>query len=155
MAQTTIRQLLDKYWNCETSPEEEQFLTGYFSGDSVPEEWRKYQVLFAWKKTQTLVKATPKLKAELGRQPFVAQFYSVVKIAASVLLIMTIGIGFYTHYRQVQWMDKVFSETYSDPADALRDTQNAIEKVSSVLNLMQEQKSDMEETDFSPNDSVQ
>jgi hypothetical protein len=155
MAQTTIRQILDKYWNCETSPEEEQFLTAYFSGDSVPEEWKKYRVLFAWKKTQTSIKAAPELKAELGKQPLVTQFYSVVKIAASVLLIMTIGIGFYTHYRQVQWMDKVFSETYSDPADALRDTKNAIEKVSSVLNLMQERKSDMEETNSLSNDSIE
>jgi hypothetical protein len=155
MTETTIRQLLDKYWNCETSPEEEQFLTAYFSGDSIPEEWKKYRALFAWKKMQKLVKAAPELKVEIGRQPVVTQFYSVVKIAASVLLVMTIGIGFYTHYRQMQWMDKVFSETYSDPADALRDTKNAIEKVSSVLNLMQEQKSDPEETDSLSNNSIE
>lgn len=155
MIRTTIRQLLDKYWNCETSPEEEQFLTSYFSGDSVPEEWKKYQVLFAWKKAQASVKAAPGLKAESGRKPIVTRIYSAIKIAASVLLIMTAGIGFYTHYRQVQWMDKVFSETYSDPADALRDTQNAIEKVSSALNLMQAQQSNIEKTDSLSNDSIE
>lgn len=155
MIRTTIRQLLDKYWNCETSPEEEQFLTSYFSGDSVPEEWKKYRTLFAWKKAQASVKAAPGLKAESGRQPVVAQFYSAVKTAAAVLLIMTAGIGFYTHYRQVRWMDSFFSETYSDPADALRDTRNAIEKVSSVLNLMQARKPDVEETDSLSNDSIE
>jgi hypothetical protein len=155
MIQTTIRQLLDKYWNCETSPEEEQFLATYFSDDSVPEEWRKYKALFAWKQAQAAVKASPELKAELGRRPFAVRFYSVVKIAASVLLVMAAGIGFYTHYRQVQWMDRVFSETYSDPADALRDTRNAIEKVSSVLNLMQERNSDARETEPFLNDSIE
>lgn len=155
MIQTTIRQLLDKYWNCETSPEEEQFLTSYFSGDSVPEEWKKYQVLFAWKKAQTSVKAAPEFKTELRRRPVALRFYSAVKIAASVLLILTVGIGFYTHYRQVQWMDKLFSETYTDPADALRETKNAIEKVSSVLNLMQERQSDAGETDSLPNNSIE
>ena len=154
MTQATIQQLLDKYWNCETSPEEEQLLTDFFSTGSVPEEWKKYQTLFGWKKTQTLVKASPELKAEIG-QPAVIQFYSVIKVAASVLLIMTIGIGFYTHYRQVQWMDKVFSETYSEPKDSLLDAKNAIEKVSSVLNLTQEQGSDIEKTDSLSNDSVE
>lgn len=152
MTQTTIRQLLDKYWNCKTSPEEEQILSDFFSTDSVPEEWKKYQTLFGWKKTQTLVKADPKLKAEIGR-PVVIQFYSVVKIAASILLVLTIGIGFYTHYKQVQWMDKVFSSTYSEPKDSLFDTKNANEKVSSVLNLTHE--SNIEKTDSLIKDSVE
>lgn len=141
MTQVTIRQLLDKYWKCETSPEEEQFLADFFSGDSVSEEWKKYQALFGWKKTQTLVKASPELRAEIG-QPSVIRFYSVIKIAASVLLVMTIGIGFHTHYKQVQWMDRIFSETYSEPKDSLLDAKNAIEKVSSVLNLAPEQEPD-------------
>ena len=152
MTQETIQQLLDKYWKCETSPEEERLLTDFFSGDSVPEEWKKYQTLFGWKKAQTLVKAAPELKAEIGR-PVVIQFYSVVKVAASILLILTIGIGFYTHYRQVQWMDKVFSETNSEPKDSLLDTKSTIEKVSSVLNLTQE--SNAEKTDSLTNDSVE
>jgi len=150
MTQETIQQLLDKYWKCETSPEEERLLTDFFSGDSVPEEWKKYQTLFRWKKAQTLVKAAPELKAEIGR-PVVIQFYSVVKVAASILLILTIGIGFYTHYRQVQWMDKVFSETNAEQKDSLLDTKNAVEKVSSVLTLTQEQ----EKTDSLTNDSVE
>jgi hypothetical protein len=154
MTQATIQQLLDKYWNCETSPEEEQLLTDFFSTDSVPEEWKKYQTLFGWKKTQTLVKATPELKAEIG-QPRVIQFYSAIKVAASMLLITTIGIGFYTHYRQGQWMDKVFSGTYTEPKDSLLDSKNANEKVSSVLNISQEQGSDLDKTDSLRSDSVE
>jgi len=147
MTEKTIRQLLDKYWNCDTSPEEEQLLVDFFSTDNVPEEWKKYQTLFKWKKAQTLVRATPELKVEIGR-PLVTQLYSILKIAASILLILTIGIGFYTHYRQVQWMDKVFSETYSEPKDSILDTKNAFEKVSSVLKLSQE-------TDSLENDSTE
>jgi len=154
MTKTTILELLDKYWNCETSPEEEQLLTNFFSGDAIPEEWKKYQTVFRWKKGQTLVKATPELKAEIGHPP-VSQFYSIIKIAASILLILTIGIGFYTHYKQVQWMNKVFSETYSEPQDSLLDTKNAVEKVSSVLNLTQEQESTNEKVIPLKNDSVE
>ena len=154
MTQTTIRQLLEKYWNCETSPEEEQLLTNFFSGDSVPEEWKKYRALFGWKKAQTLIKATPGLKAEIG-QPAVVRFYSVVKVAASILLILTIGIGFHTHYKQVQWMDKVFSGTHSEPKDSILDTKSAVEKVSSVLKLTPEQKANVQRTDSLSNDSVE
>jgi hypothetical protein len=154
MTQSTIRQLLDKYWNCETSSEEEQLLTDFFSGDSVPEEWEKYRTLFRWKKGQTLVKAAPKLKTEIGK-PTVNQFYSILKVAASILLIMTIGIGFYTHYTQVQWMNKVFSETDSGVQDSLFDTKNAVEKVSSVLNLTQEQESIDEKVDSLTNGSIE
>lgn len=141
MTQTTVKQLLDKYWKCETSPEEEQFLADFFSGDSVPGEWKKYQPLFGWKQAQTSLKASPELKAGIG-QPVVIRFYSVIKVAASILLILTIGIGFHTHYKQIQWMDRVFSESYSEPKDSLHDAKGAVEKVSSVLNLKQEQKTD-------------
>jgi hypothetical protein len=146
--QTTIRQLLDKYWNGETSPEEEQLLTDFFSGEAVPEEWKKYQPLFGWKKAQTNVKAPAELKAGIGK-PTVIRYYSVIKIAASILLILTIGIGVNTHYKQVQWMDKVFSGTSPEPEDSLLNTKSAVEKVSSVLNLTQEQK-----TDSLTNDSI-
>ncbi|MDR2622895.1 MAG: hypothetical protein LBC48_10045 [Dysgonamonadaceae bacterium] len=154
MTQTRIKQLLDKYWNCKTSPEEEQLLTDFFSGDSVPAEWEKYRTLFGWKKAQTLVKASSELKAEIGR-PAVIQFYSVIKVAASVLLILTIGIGFHTHYKQVQWMDQVFSEDYSEPKDSLLDAKGTIEKVSSVLNLKQEQNANAEKTDSLTIDPVE
>jgi len=154
MTQTTVHQLLDKYWNCETSPEEEQLLTDFFSGESIPEEWKEYQTLFRWKKEQTLVKATPELRAEMGRPP-VYQFYSILKIAASILLILTIGIGFYTHYRQVQWMNKVFSKTDTEPQDSLLDTKNAFEKVSSVLTLPPEQELINEKVNSLTNDSVE
>jgi hypothetical protein len=139
MTRTTIQQLLEKYWNCETSPEEEQIIAGYFSSAPIPKEWEKYRILFAWKHSQASIKAPAKLKTPPSRQPFAARFSAIVKIAASVLLIITAGVGFYTHYQQVQWMDHTFSETYSNPQDALKDTKKAIGKVSAVLDMMQKQ----------------
>ena len=34
-----IEKLLAKYWECETSVEEEGELKQFFSGDNVPEKW--------------------------------------------------------------------------------------------------------------------
>ena len=43
-----INQLLERYWNCETSLEEEGILRAFFSQKDVPAELRQYQPLFAY-----------------------------------------------------------------------------------------------------------
>ena len=42
-----IEQLLERYWKCETSMEEEQILKAFFRQKSVPAELEKYKVLFS------------------------------------------------------------------------------------------------------------
>jgi len=41
-----IEQLLDRYFDCETSASEERILRAFFSGDDVPEELMRYKSLF-------------------------------------------------------------------------------------------------------------
>ena len=141
-----IKQLLDKYWTCETSSEEEKVLKAFFSADNVPKELEKYRPLFFWKVAQLQLKAHRKLPAGHKKPAFI-QFYPFLKIAAFILLLITLGIGFYTHYQQEKYMDKVFSETYSDPEDALRETKNIIGRVSSVLNLAKDRQLEIQKTD--------
>ena len=43
-----IEQLLDKYWNCETSLEEEQILRCFFRQKEVPAHLSRYQSLFVY-----------------------------------------------------------------------------------------------------------
>ena len=43
-----IHILLNKYWNCETSAEEEQVLRDFFSGPNIPEELEPYAPLFTY-----------------------------------------------------------------------------------------------------------
>ena len=38
-----ITQLLERYWNCTTSLEEEQILKAFFSQDDIPAELLKYK----------------------------------------------------------------------------------------------------------------
>jgi hypothetical protein len=139
MIQDKEKALLEKYWNCETSIEEEQYLKAFFSGNEIPVEAEKYRPLFDWKKEKSQIKGDKKWEALFVKRP-VIHFYSLLKIAASVLLVLTIGIGIYTHYEQEKFMDKVFSETYTDPEDALRETKNVIEKVSEVLILAKDKQ---------------
>lgn len=43
-----IEQLLERYWQCETSLEEEEILRAFFSQPDVPAELRQYGSLFAY-----------------------------------------------------------------------------------------------------------
>lgn len=43
-----INQLLDSYWNCETSLEEEQILRTFFSQKDIPAELERYRSLFVY-----------------------------------------------------------------------------------------------------------
>ena len=47
-----IEQLLERYWNCETSLEEEDILRTFFSQKDIPAELLPYQALFAYGQTE-------------------------------------------------------------------------------------------------------
>ena len=48
-----IEQLLERYWNCETSLEEEKILRTFFSQKDIPASLMKYRDLFAYEQTAT------------------------------------------------------------------------------------------------------
>ena len=141
-----IYRILEKYWTGDTSLEEESALKTFFSGGSIPEELRKYQALFLWKTNQLQLKGNGMPETEF-KKPIRIQWYAFLKIAASVLLILTLGIGFYTHYQQEKYLDKVFSDTYSNPQDALQETENVIGKISSVLNMAKDKRAEAQKLD--------
>ena len=146
MTTEQIKRLLERYWAGDTSLEEEFVLKTFFSGDSIPEELKKYKPLFSWKTNQLQLKGSRTLKNGLIKTTPI-QWYSFLKAAASVLLILTLGIGIYTHYQQEKYLDKVFTETYSDPEDALQETKNVIGKISSVLNLAKDKQDEAQKLD--------
>ena len=47
-----IEQLLDKYWRCETTLQEEAILRTFFSQDDVPDSLAKYRELFVLQHTE-------------------------------------------------------------------------------------------------------
>ncbi|MDR0507556.1 MAG: hypothetical protein LBH32_12200 [Dysgonamonadaceae bacterium] len=137
MKEEQVKQLLERYWMCETSLDEELALQRFFSGDNLPEELKIYQPLFLRNSKQLEIKASKKLWNKINR-PLRMQFYQALQAAASVLILLTIGIGFYTHYQQEKQMDKLFSDTYSTPEEAAKETEQIVARVSGVLKLIQE-----------------
>jgi hypothetical protein len=132
MEQEKIKQLLEQYWQGETSREDEQLLRKFFSGNTVPEELKKYKPLFAWKTKQQEI-TTPNKRLAIPEKRMIHYFYPALKIAASVLIVMVFGISAYTHYQQEKFMDKVFSETTIELPEAVRDSGDVVAKASAVL----------------------
>lgn len=97
-----IEQLLERYWNCETSVEEEQILRAFFRQKELPAHLRRYQSLFAFEdeesKKQLGSDFDERILAEIER-PVVkvrrltiqTRFMPLFKAAAMLLLIFTLG----------------------------------------------------------------
>lgn len=50
-----IEQLLERYWDCATSPEEERILQAFFSQAEIPATLARYKDLFVYEQQQTKV----------------------------------------------------------------------------------------------------
>ena len=48
-----IYHLLERYWRCDTSVEEESILRAFFSQEVIPAELKRYQSLFAYAEQET------------------------------------------------------------------------------------------------------
>ncbi len=101
-----IEQLLERYWQCETSLEEEQILRSFFSQAEVPAELQKYRSLFVYEQAERnadndglsddfdermlalIADATP---VKAVRIPLTERFKPLIKAAAMVALVVTLG----------------------------------------------------------------
>ena len=99
-----IEQLLERYWNCQTSLEEEAILKAFFSQIDIPAELAKYKPLFAYAATEPaidslgnnfdermmeLVDEQEPVKAKVI--PFRQKLVPLFKAAAVVAIILTLG----------------------------------------------------------------
>jgi hypothetical protein len=156
-----MKQLLEQYWQCKTTPEEEKLLQEFFSGETIPKELEIYKSLFVWKNKQKNIRLN-KDRIFLPQKTWIDSLYPTLKVAASVMILVTFAVGFYTHYQQERFMNKLFSETYTDPKEAVKETGKVVAKVSTLLQLVPEKfisetfidSTETEETELT-NDSIE
>ena len=97
-----IEQLLERYWNCETSAEEEQILRIFFQQKEVPAYLRRYQSLFIYQGKAGNMKLGNDFEVRILNEierPVVkarhlslyTRFQPLFKAAAVILLLLTIG----------------------------------------------------------------
>ena len=97
-----IEQLLERYWNCETSIEEEQILRAFFRQKELPAHLLRYKSLFAFEDMESMEglgeEFDERILGQIERPVVKARrltvhtrFMPLFKAAAMLLLIFTLG----------------------------------------------------------------
>ena len=133
-----IEQLLERYWNCETSLEEEQILRAFFSQKDVPAGLLKYRDLFVYEQTETkadvlgeafderMMALTGETKPVKARTISLAdRFMPLFKAAAAVAIFLTLGNAAQVAFKgdaKPEAGVAAYGDTQAGPSVALGDT---------------------------------
>lgn len=141
-----IYRLLQKYWNCETSPKEEQQLRDYFLENDLPEELTHLKPLFTYvNEEQSAVpgsnfnarlKASIRASSRNRRYITIRVFTPMLRVAVSLLLVVGLTLSIY--FVSKQYNKPIFAETYHDPNAAIKDATYALMKISDALQASEE-----------------
>jgi hypothetical protein len=132
------KELLEKYWTCETSLEEEVQLREYFRRDDLPESSHETATLFRYFDEQKTRKVEPHFDhtvlqqikktspATTGRVRSI--FYSAMRIAAGVAVVLA---AIYFVRQEIRKDDTLaIEDTYTDPQQAFEETKKALLMIS-------------------------
>lgn len=140
-----IEELLKKYWECETSLEEEQMLVDYFNSGAVPEQFKEASSLFQYfqhQKKKSLSDSSfdgyafTKSKGENSNRR-VGWVYNSLRIAAGIIVLMTAIWLVRSEIRETIPQEMV--DTYDDPQLAFEETKKALLIISKSFGTAEEQ----------------
>lgn len=145
MDSNRIENLLSKYWNCETSLEEEQQLREYFKGGDIPEQWKETAALFRYfeeNKKKTLNDVTFDAAVMQNVEPqkkgkLVKLFYNSMRIAAGIAVLVMAVWFVRKEVRDTTPQEVV--DTYDDPQLAFEETKKALLMISKSFGTAESQ----------------
>lgn len=141
-----IEQLLERYWLCQTTTEEEAILRAFFCQEEVPEELRQYQSLFAYEAGEAkaqplgddfdarLLALTEEAEPQKAKVVTLWQRLTpLFKAAAVVAIVVTIGNAAQFSAKE-ETADAInyssYKDTYEDPSMAYDQVEDALQLVS-------------------------
>ena len=127
MEQNNIKILIDKYFDGNTTISEENQLKIYFSNENVAVDLKQYQPIFQYFVTQEKVFFEPNITLKSNTKPV---WY--LSIAASVVLL--IGLGTYFKMNNNTESNNDLG-SYNSPEVAFKETQKALQMLSSNVNI--------------------
>ena len=167
-----IEQLLDKYYRCETSLEEEDILKAFFSQSVVPQHLEKHKPLFCLMEREAANKpldASFDKKVEetiCGKQPQVKalrismkdRMMPLLKAVASVAVVVALGNAAQLLFRENQADDDLnyseYTDTYSDPAVAYDKVEGALQLISQGISRAAADSISLTARQIVPTDSI-
>jgi len=132
-----IDQLLEKYWEGETTLEEERALKSYFSGNNIEKRFQYAAPLFqALHEEKSVAMSTPPLPLKVIKKPM-----QWTRWAAAAALVGVLSIAGWRAIKQHQQEmeiaaieKKLNTDTFEDPEQAAAEIKAALAFVSSKLN---------------------
>lgn len=131
-----MEELLEKYWNCETTLEEEKELRAFFLGDNVPEKLKEAAAMFRYFEEmkgrslndvafdqQVLKKVQVKKEGKVSRL-----VYNTMRIAAGLAVVIT--ATWFIHHEVKTTIPQEVADTYTDPKMAFEETKKALLMIS-------------------------
>ena len=148
-----IEQLLERYWQCETSVEEEATLRDFFAKEEVPAHLLRYKNLFVYQQVQQEVGLGEDFDARILAQveapvvkakhlTMVGRFMPLFKAAAVVALILSLGnVAQHTFFADeaLDYNYDAYTDTYDDPEVAYKQVSSALMILSEGINKSQDQ----------------
>ena len=148
-----IEQLLDRYWACETSQEEEAILRAFFRQKEVPARLERYRALFQYEKqaaalgpsdgfTERLLRAAQAVEApHVKARPFTLarRLRPLYRAAASVAIVLLVGGAAHRALNREEapagWDYNAagYTDTYQSPETALDESLEALKMVQDGL----------------------
>lgn len=134
MDSNRIEELLQKYWNCETSLDEEKQLREYFQRADVPEHLKEPASLFRYFEAQKNTSVQDIALDGVMLQGHKASktrrlVYNSLRIAAGVAVLIVAG-WFIQHETKTDVTADVPVDTYDDPKLAFEETKKALMMIS-------------------------
>lgn len=143
-----IEQLLERYWQCETSLEEESQLRAFFSKEEVPAHLLPYKDLFVYQSVQRETGLGEDFDARILAQierPVVkakrltlsGRFIPLFKAAAVVALMLSLGnVAQHTFFANeaLDYNYDAYTDTYDDPEVAYKQVSSALMILSEGIN---------------------
>ena len=152
-----IEQLLERYWACETSLEEERILRAFFSQNELPAHLAKYKTLFGYEQQQKEIRLSEDFDQRLlkimgenqepqkevvikaRRLTLSYRLRPLYRAAASVAIVLLLGTAAqHTFHRQNEptgWDYNVanYQDTYNAPQEAFEMGIGGIEEIKDML----------------------
>src|SRR5215204_5341894 len=132
-----INELISKYWNCETSLEEEAELRLHFKSGNIPDELRETASLFQYfeenkKKSLSDVsfdgQVMEKIKSPVKQGQIARLVYNSMRIAAGLTVVIAATWFIRNEIRSTTPQEVV--DTYDDPKMAFEETKKALMMIS-------------------------
>ena len=133
-----IEQLLERYWSCETSLEEEQQLRDFFRDQAIPESMKETAALFQYfdkEKAKALNEnfegaVTKRFQERRGGKVIsMVSFSNIARIAAGIVVVVAATLFIRQEVRKSY--PKELQDTYTDPQMAFEETKKALMMISS------------------------